>query len=93
MESELIQKFIIFSENLSPTELWLVIAFAFLAILYLAYRVLGIGAVLGLLLIGFFVYILYDHDSFKKYEERNRNEAAHMDLIDKELEKDDLKDG
>ncbi len=90
--SDLIQRFIVFSENLNSTQLNLIIICAFLLLLYLAYRVLGLGAVLGLLLIGFFVYILYDHDSFKKYEEKEKNEAAHMRLIEKELQKNSLID-
>ncbi len=85
--ADLIQRFIIFSENLSPTELWAVIALIFLLVLYLTYRTMGLGGVLGILLIAFFAYILYDHDSFKKYEERNKNEAAHMKLIEEELQK------
>ncbi len=88
MMADLIQKFIIFSEGLSPVELWLVIALAFLFFLYLTFRTMGLGGVLGILLIAFFAYILYDHDSFGKYEERNRNEAAHMKLIEEELQKD-----
>ena len=85
--TELIQKFIIFSEGLSPTELWAVVALAFLLFLYLTFRAMGLGGVLGILLIAFFAYILYDHDSFGKYEERNKNEAAHMQLIQDELQK------
>ncbi len=87
--SEVVQKFIFLSENLTPTQLWWVIAIAFLLFIFLVYRIVGLGAVLGILLIAFFVYILYDHNSFKKYEERNKNEAAYMKLIDEELQKDD----
>lgn len=85
--TELIQEFITFSEALTPTELWFVIALAFVLFLYLIFRTMGLGGVLGFLLIAFFVYILYNHNSFKKYEERNKNEAAHMQLIQDELEK------
>ncbi len=85
--SEIIQKFISFSENLSPTEQWVVIALACLFFLYLVMRTMGLGGVLGFLLIGFFVYILYDHSSFKKFETRQENEAAHMKLIEAELQK------
>jgi len=88
---DLIQKFIIFSESLSPTELWIVIALAFLLFLYLTLRIMGLGGVLGILLIAFFAYILYGHDSFDKYKERNKNEAEHMKLIEDELRRDDVK--
>jgi len=82
-----ITQFITFSESLTATELNWVIAIAFALFVYLIYRLMGLGGVLGVLLIAFFAYILYGHDSFKKYEERNKNEAIHMEQIEKELQK------
>ncbi len=83
--NEYVVQFIAFSEALSPIELWWVIVIAFVLFLYLVYRLMGLGGVLGFILIGFFIYILYGHNSFKKYEERNRNEAIHMQQIENEL--------
>lgn len=84
----LLDVFIFISENLSPTQLWVVMALAFVFALYLGYRTLGIGAVLGLLIVAFFFYVLYDHDSFKSYKEKERNDASYEQRLREELLKD-----
>ena len=82
---ELVHKLIVFSEGLSPVGLWLVLALATVFILWLAYRTLGLGGVLGILLVIFFTYVLYTNDSLNKFKESQRNENSHIQQLQDEL--------
>lgn len=86
--SEVFNRFIEFSAGLSPVELWVVMSLIFLLFLYLAYRIMGLGGLFGVLLVGFFAYVLFDHDAFGMYKEKEAKEADRMKMIDEELYRD-----
>ena len=85
---ELVHKFIVFSEGLGPIGFWVVMSLITLSFTWLAYRVLGLGGALGILLVIFFTYVLYSNDSFNKYKENQRNENLHMKQLEDELNYD-----
>ena len=73
--------------NLSPTEIKVIIVVTAILLLILGFRLFGIGAVLALLLLYSLSYVLYVNDIFNVYEKRTKDNVEHMKLIEKELEK------
>ncbi len=57
-------KFVDFASNLNPVEFWVVVVTLAMFVIYLAYRLLGIGAVFALSLVYFFMYVLYTTGAF-----------------------------
>ncbi|PLX27115.1 hypothetical protein C0583_04775 [Candidatus Parcubacteria bacterium] len=86
----LFDKFVVYSENLSPLELWFVYAIGFLVFLYAIYRTLGIGGLVSVTAIVFFAWVWISGGFWEKWQERQANEAKHMQLIQEELRKDPL---
>jgi hypothetical protein len=84
--SEAVSWFLNLSAGLSPVQLWFVIALAFILLLYLAYRTMGLGGLFGILLVGFFAYVLLDHDTFGSFRQSEDNKAGHMSALEAELE-------
>ena len=73
--------------NLSPDEIKIIIALTAILLLFIGYRLFGIGAVLALLLMYSLSYVLFINDIFNVYEKRTKDNAVHMELIEEELEK------
>lgn len=86
--AEIISDIMQIIQNLSPTEIKIIIAIIAILLLFIGYRLFGIGAVLALLLIYSLGYVLYINDIFSVYEKRTKDNTEHMQLIEKELEKD-----
>lgn len=64
----------------------LVIITAFL-LLYLVYRIFGIGAIVGLTIIYILGYILYVNNIFDFYKAQDKANTSHMQEIQKEVDK------
>jgi len=71
--------------DLNKTELIIIVALAAVLIIFIAYRWLGLGMVLALLIIYLVIYVLYVNNFFSFYEEHEKSTEQHLRLIEEEL--------
>ncbi len=85
--NEMIFRFGEMSANLNPTEIWMIYALVVLLLMYLAFRIMGISGLLGMVLVVFFGWVLYNNGTVEKYQEKKSREASRMEMLDQEMNK------
>lgn len=84
--SGLINDFVGYFSSLSEDEIILMLVLVAITLLVLTYRLFGMGAALGLLVLYFVFYVLTSNN-LSSFVDKNKNEnAQHMQTIESELE-------
>lgn len=73
--------------NLSSREILVIIIIAAVLILFMAYRKFGVGAVIGVILIYFFAYIIFYSNIFNNWQNDKMEEQRRMQIYSQELQK------
>ena len=81
------ESFVAMVLNLDNIQLWAIILLAAVLFTYMAHKKAGVGAVVALLLIYMFAYILFQFDLINFYEEKVTTNEKHNKTIEEELKK------
>lgn len=81
---ELAQNYI---NSLDTNEVMIIIFITAVLTLLIAYRLFGIGFVIGLLVVYALAYILFINNIFGLYQQRTSEETQHMKAIQEEIQK------
>lgn len=84
---DLLHRYLNFVYNLTPREILIIIALTAFLILIVAYRKFGIGAVIGVLLIYFFAYILFSSNILNNWQNDKMEEQRRMQIYNQEMQK------
>ena len=87
LNSEMLSRYLDYVGNLSSREVTVIVVATAVLILIMAYRKLGVGAVLGLCLIYFFVYIIFYSNIFDNWQKDKLEENRRMQIYNAELQK------
>jgi hypothetical protein len=82
-----INAFIGFANDMSNTEVWILVVITALLILILAYRLFGIGVVMVLGVVYLIMYVLYINDFLHLYDKRQADENRQKTILEEELKK------
>ena len=74
-------------DNLSSTEISIIVAMTAVLMVFIVYRWLGAIMVFILLLAYLLIYTLYINDFFSVYEKHERGEQQHLQILEEELKK------
>ena len=74
--------------NLSSTEIIIIVAIIAVLIVFIVFRWLGMVIVFVLLLAYLLIYTLYINDFFGFYKEHEKSEQQHLQILEEELKKD-----
>jgi len=87
LNSEILSRYLDYVGSLSSREVVILVAVTAVLILIMAYRKLGVGAVLGLCLIYFFVYVIFYSNIFDNWQKDKLEENRRMQIYNAELQK------
>ncbi len=73
--------------DLEPNEILIIVAITAVLVVFIVYRWLGAIMVFVLLLAYLLIYTLYINDFFNVYEEHERGEQQHLQMLEEELKK------
>jgi uncharacterized membrane protein len=74
-----------FAEDLSRTQMIIMLTVALVLLALMVYRKLGAMSMLALLFLYFIIYVLFQFDLLTVYEEREIKNAQHMQSIQDEI--------
>ena len=87
IKMDLWHRYLDFVSNLTSREILIITIVVAVLILIMAYRKLGIGAVFGLCLIYFFVYMIFHSNIFTNWQKDKDEENRRMQIYNVELNK------
>ncbi|HOZ56190.1 MAG: hypothetical protein BWY51_00656 [Parcubacteria group bacterium ADurb.Bin316] len=87
INSEVIGRYLDYVGNLSSRDVLILVVVTAVLILIMAYRKLGIGAVFGLCLIYFFIYVIFYSNIFDNWQKEKMEEQRRMQIYNVELQK------
>lgn len=87
LHSDLVSSYFSYVSQLSSREIIAMVIIAAVLILIMAYRKLGLGAVFGLCLIYFFVYVVFYSNLFDNWQKEKTEETRRMQLYNAEMQK------
>lgn len=83
----MIGRYLDYVGNLSSRDVLILVVVTAVLILIMAYRKLGIGAVFGLCLIYFFIYVIFYSNIFDNWQKEKMEEQRRMQIYNVELQK------
>jgi hypothetical protein len=74
-------------QTLSPMQIWVIIGFTALVVLYITYRLLGFSAAVALLIAYLLAYAIYANNLYGFYKKNANQNNQNMNTIQKEIDK------
>jgi len=87
LDSGMLSRYLDYVGNLSSREITAIVVVTAVLILIMAYRKLGVGAVLGLCLIYFFIYVIFYSNIFDNWQKDKLEENRRMQIYNAEMQK------